>query len=191
MTDETLRDETLRYDIWVEEALRSVIKKTLTHVSEHGLPGDHHFYISFQTQAEGVAIPGRLRAQHPNDMTIVMQYQYDDLVIEDDFFSVVLSFGGKKEQLVIPYTSVISFADPSVNFALQLKMMPLDDEDDAGEDADIVEIEDYDAAHLEYFEATRANSDEPNASQENDADDDGDDDKKSGEVIALDAFRKK
>lgn len=191
MTDETLRDETLRYDIWVEEALRSVIKKTLAHVSEYGLPGDHHFYISFQTQAEGVAIPGHLRAQHPNDMTIVMQYQYDDLVIEDDFFSVVLSFGGKKEQLVIPYTAVISFADPSVNFALQLKMMPLDDdEDDAGVDADIVEIEDYDAAHLEYFEATRANSDAPNADQENN-DGTDDDDKKTGEVIALDAFRKK
>lgn len=197
MTDETLRDETLRYDIWVEEALRSVIKKTLTHVSEHGLPGDHHFYISFQTQAVGVAIPGHLRAQHPNDMTIVMQYQYDDLVIEDDFFSVVLSFGGKKEQLVIPYTAVISFADPSVNFALQLKMMQMDDDVDvdvdAGDDADIVELENYDAAHLEYFEATRANSDVPNAGQKNDGDADGDDDddKKSGEVIALDAFRKK
>lgn len=184
-----MTDETLRYDIWVEEALRSVIKKTLVHVSEYGLPGDHHFYISFQTQADGVSIPGRLRAQHPNDMTIVMQYQYDDLVIEDDFFSVVLSFGGKKEQLVIPYTSVISFADPSVNFALQLKMMPLDDEDEA----DIAEIEDYDSAHLEYFEATRANSDVPNAGagQDGPEGNEDDDDKKSGEVIALDAFRKK
>jgi len=194
MTDETLSDETLRYDIWVEEALRSVIKKTLVHVSEHGLPGDHHFYISFLTQAEGVSIPGRLRAQHPNDMTIVLQYQYDDLVINEDTFSVVLSFGGKKEQLVIPYTSVISFADPSVNFALQLKMMPMgegEEDDIDGDDADVVDIENYDAAHLEYFEATRANSDAPATGQDAGASDDDDDDKKSGEVIALDAFRKK
>lgn len=190
MTDETLRDETLRYDIWVEEALRSVIKKTLVHVSEHGLPGDHHFYISFLTQAEGVSIPGRLRAQHPNDMTIVLQYQYDDLTINEDTFSVVLSFGGKKEQLVIPYTAVISFADPSVNFALQLKMMPIGDDEDE-DDADVVDMENYDAAHLEYFEATRANSDAPVTNQDHAGKDGDDDDKKSGEVIALDAFRKK
>jgi len=180
-----MTDELLRYDIWVEEALRSVIKKTLTYVFDHGLPGDHHFYISFLTQAEGVIIPGHLRAQHPGDMTIVLQYQYDDLIVSEDTFSVVLKFGGKKEHLVIPYTAVISFADPSVNFALQLKMMSLDDEDAEDDNTD-------EDAHIEYFEAPRANADAPvtNATVERTETDD-DDDKKYGEVITLDAFRKK
>lgn len=178
-----MTEETLRYDIWVEEALRSVIKKTLVHVAEHGLPGDHHFYISFMTQDQGVNIPGRLRAQHPNDMTIVLQYQYDDLRADEDTFSVSLSFGGHKERLVIPYASVISFADPSVNFALQLKMLPMGEEND---DFDGEEGESFDAEHLDYFDAVRREKAAPEAS---DADDD--DEPKSGEVITLDAFRKK
>ncbi|MCW8916599.1 MAG: ClpXP protease specificity-enhancing factor SspB [Magnetovibrio sp.] len=184
-----MNEETLRYDIWVEEALRSVIKKTLAHVHEHGLPGDHHFYISFQTQDEGVSIPPRLRAQHPNDMTIVLQYQFENLKIDDDAFSVTLSFGGQKEDLVIPYESVISFADPSVNFALQLKMLPMDDDDEIDEsefDALGMSEEDYDASHLEYFEETRRRTDQDDGQGSAD-----DDDSKTGEVIALDAFRKK
>ena len=182
-----MTDETLRYDIWVEEALRSVIKKTLVTVAERGLPGDHHFYISFMTQDKGVMIPGRLRAQHPNDMTIVLQYQYDDLQADEDTFSVSLSFGGVKERLVIPYASVISFADPSVNFALQLKMLPMDEEND-DEDGEA-----YDAEHLDYFDAARRDahaSATSGASDENGNDDD-DDETKTGEVITLDAFRKK
>ena len=178
-----MTEETLRYDIWVEEALRSVIKKTLMHVAQHGLPGDHHFYITFLTQDDGVVIPGRLRAQHPTDMTIVLQYQYDDLQADDDAFSVALSFGGIKERLVIPYASVISFADPSVNFALQLKMMSIEegDEESNGEN-----IENYDAEHLNYFDA--AHRENANAGDGAPSDDD---EPKTGEVITLDAFRKK
>jgi hypothetical protein len=177
-----MTEETLRYDIWVEEALRSVIKKTIVYVAKHGLPGDHHFYISFLTQDNGVVIPGRLRAQHPNDMTIVLQYQYDDLHADKDAFSVSLSFGGVKEHLTIPYSSIISFADPSVNFALQLKMLPIgeDDEDFEGDDA-----EHFDAEHLDYFDAIRRENGEPVEGA------DGNEEPKTGEVITLDAFRKK
>lgn len=172
---DAMTEQTLRYDIWVEEALRSVIKKTLTHVAAHGLPGDHHFYISFQTQDKGVQIPGRLRAQHPNDMTIVMQYQFDQLVADEDAFSVSLSFGGIKERLTIPYASVISFADPSVNFALQLKMLPLEGEEGLYDDAE----------PLNYFDAVHRENGAPgDADEDNDA-------PKTGEVITLDAFRKK
>jgi len=180
-----MTEETLRYDIWVEEALRSVIQKTIAHVSDRGLPGDHHFYISFMTQDDGVVIPARLRAQHPNDMTIVLQHQFENLAAGDDAFSITLSFGGQKENLVIPYASVISFADPSVNFALQLKMLPLGEEDEGDYDDD--EVEDYDARHLDYFEETRSrtNQDDRNTGLS------GDDEHKTGEVIALDAFRKK
>lgn len=179
-----MTDETLRYDIWVEEALRSVISKTLKHVAENELPGDHHFYISFLTKDDGVEIPARLRAQHPNDMTIVLQYQYENLTVTDDYFSVMLSFGGKKETLVIPYASVISFADPSVNFALQLKMLPMDESEEADFDELDADAENYDAAHLEYFEESRNRT-----NQDDGSGDDGD--KKTGEVITLDAFRKK
>ena len=180
-----MTEETLRYDIWVEEALRSVIQKTIAHVAEHGLPGDHHFYISFLTQDAGVDIPARLRAQHPNDMTIVLQHQFENLSAGDKAFSITLSFGGQKETLTVPYASVISFADPSVNFALQLKMLPLGEDDDVDYDDD--EIEDYDARHLEYFEETRSrtNQDDRNASLADDGE------HKTGEVITLDAFRKK
>ncbi|MFC1673098.1 SspB family protein [Pseudomonadota bacterium] len=181
MSDEHDNFDTLRYDIWVEEALRSVINKTLTHVGEHGLPGDHHFYISFLTQADGVDIPARLRAQHPNDMTIVLQHQYEELSVGDEVFSVTLSFGGVKERLTIPYAAVISFADPSVNFALQLKMMSMDDEDD--EDID------FEADHLEFFEATRREAETAQGNTDPKSEDD--DDHKTGEVITLDAFRKK
>ncbi|PCI38465.1 MAG: hypothetical protein COB46_11240 [Rhodospirillaceae bacterium] len=187
MTDDTTQDtssDTIRYDIWVEEALRSVIKKALTHVVDHGLSGDHHFYVSFTTQDNGVDIPGHIRAQHPIEMTIVLQHQFDDLTVEDDFFSVSLSFGGKKENLVIPYTSVISFADPSVNFALQLKMMSVDDEDEL--DGEIMDITDFSEAELETFQIPLPDADTVANKSENE-----DGDKKTGEVIALDAFRKK
>lgn len=168
-----MTEETLRYDIWVEEALRGVIQRTLAHVARNGLPGDHHFYISFLTQDHGVILPGRLRAQHPHDMTIVLQYQFENLEAGENAFSVTLSFGGVKEHLVVPYASVISFADPSVNFALQLKMLPLDDEDggeEEGEDG------------VEHFDAARRDTAPRN---------EDDDEPKSGEVITLDAFRKK
>jgi len=180
-----MTEETIRYDIWVEEALRSVIQKTLTHVHAHGLAGDHHFYISFMTQDEGVEIPGHIRAQHPIEMTIVLQHQFDDLCVEDDHFSVSLSFGGKKENLVIPYTSVISFADPSVNFALQLKMMSMDEDEEF--EGEIMDIADFPDSDIETFEMPLA---EPNDAANLQSNDD-DDKKKSGEVIALDAFRKK
>lgn len=179
MSEDSGNFETLRYDIWVEEALRSVINKTLNHVAANGLPGDHHFYISFLTQADGVDIPARLRAQHPNDMTIVLQHQYEELSVGDEVFSVTLSFGGVKERLTIPYAAVISFADPSVNFALQLKMMSMDDEDE-----DI----DFEADHLEFFEATRR---EAETAQGNTDPESEDDEHITGEVITLDAFRKK
>jgi hypothetical protein len=176
-----MTEDTIRYDLWVEEALRSVIKKTLTHVHKHGLRGDHHFYISFMTQDEGVIIPGHIRAQHPIEMTIVLQHQFENLTVEKNHFSVSLSFGGKKELLVIPYTSVISFADPSVNFALQLKMTAIDEDDDF--DGDEMDLDDFPPSMLSSFEPSFTDSDGKPGHP--------DGDKKMGEVITLDAFRKK
>ena len=175
-------NDELRYDIWVESALRQVIHNALDHVSVHGLNGDHHFYISFLTEHDGVSIPPRLLAQHPNEMTIVLQHQFDDLAVNDDGFGVTLSFGGKKERLEIPYSSVISFSDPSVSFALQLKMMPMD-----GEDGEY----DIDGSDME-FESEVMEFEGPSHSENNNVSADAKEgDGKSGEVITLDAFRKK
>lgn len=179
MSDDTQQDGTLRYDIWVEAALRRVIYQSLSTVSELGLSGEHHFYISFLTKEPGVVMPERLRAQHPNDMTIVLQHQFDDLDVSEDGFGVSLSFGGIKERLEIPYASIISFADPSVSFALQLKMQPFEDDEEDEEEFDL-------EAEVMELEAVGV-SDNGN----NDAKDAPDKDGKTGEVIALDAFRKK
>ena len=182
MQDDFEGTENMRYDLWVEEALRGVIHKALQTTAKEGLHGDHHFYISFLTQAEGVDIPGRLRAQHPNDMTIVLQHQFEDLDIGENAFAVTLSFGGVKERLNVPYSAVISFADPSVNFALQLKMASLE--------GDEFEDEQFDAEHVDFFEAASRNEDDSNA-RGLDAEADEDEEPKTGEVITLDAFRKK
>ncbi len=174
-------DDDLRYDVWVESALRQVINNALDHVSRHGLSGDHHFYISFLTQDPDVVIPERLRAQHPHEMTIVMQHQYDDLTVNKEGFGITLSFGGKKERLEIPYASVISFSDPSVSFALQLKMIPLDGDDEY--DLDPMDLS-MDSEVMEFEGAGFSENNNISTS-------DKEGNTKSGEVVALDTFRKK
>ncbi len=111
----------LRYDKMVEKALRGVVRNALEEVAERGLPGEHHFYISFLTHHAGVRIPDYLRAQYKHEMTIVLQYQFFDLDITPERFSVSLSFGGVNETLVIPFAAITTFADPAVNFALQFQ----------------------------------------------------------------------
>lgn len=117
-----MTDEPLRYDLWIEDAFRSVVRRALAYTAAKGLPGDHHFYITFRTAAQGVRIPAYLKAQHPLEMTIVLQFKFDDLVVDDAGFSVALSFKGKRESLYVPFAAVSSFADPSVNFGLQFKI---------------------------------------------------------------------
>ncbi|MFQ6018441.1 MAG: SspB family protein [Kiloniellaceae bacterium] len=112
-------DDRLRYDRMVEDALRSVVSRALAYVAEQGLPGDHHFYITFRTDHPDVAIPERLRARYPGEMTIILQYQFWGLEVRPDAFSVTLSFSDVPERLTIPYEAVVGFADPSVRFGLQ------------------------------------------------------------------------
>jgi hypothetical protein len=125
-------DEQLRYDLMVENALRRVVFDTLKGVAEQGLPGSHHFYISFLTEYPGVQIPSYLRDQYPKEMTIVLQYQYYGLVVSPETFSVTLSFNNVKERLTIPLAAITTFADPSVNFALQFQTV--DDEEEEEEE---------------------------------------------------------
>jgi hypothetical protein len=112
--------EILQYNQMVEEALRAVVKRALSEVAECGLPGSHHFYITFRTGFPGVDIAGFLRERYPTEMTIVLQHQFDGLTVDDDSFAVTLRFNNRAERLVVPLRAITVFADPSVNFALPL-----------------------------------------------------------------------
>ena len=132
------------YQDMMERALRGVMRDALALVEEEGLPGNHHYYISFLTQHEGVTVPDRLRARHPDEMTIVLQHQFWGLEIAGDGFSVTLSFGGRSERLTVPFEAVTAFVDPAVNFGLRFGPEPDEEEagpaaagaGDGGEDAD-------------------------------------------------------
>jgi hypothetical protein len=111
----------IRYDVLARDALRGVLRQVLTDAAAHGLPGEHHFFITFLSTAEGVKLSPRLLAQYPEDMTIILQHQFWDLVVTEDRFEVGLSFGGVPERLVVPFNSIKSFFDPSVQFGLQFE----------------------------------------------------------------------
>jgi hypothetical protein len=114
-----VRDDPLNYDRLMEEALRGVVRRALSVVGERGLPGQHHFYITFRTDPAGVDIPDSLRRRYPKEMTIVLQHQFWGLEIGADKFEVTLSFDSKHERLVVPFAAVTAFVDPSVQFGLQ------------------------------------------------------------------------
>jgi hypothetical protein len=111
----------IRYDILAQDALRGVVRQVLADVAKNGLPGEHHFYISFKTRGDGVRVSARMLAQYPEEMTIVLQHQFWDLAVSETGFEVGLSFGGIPERLVIPFDALKGFFDPSVQFGLQFE----------------------------------------------------------------------
>ena len=111
----------IRYDLLAQDALRGVVRRVLGDVARNGLPGEHHFYVTFGTGAPGVKISDRLRVEHPDEMTIVLQHQFWDLEVTDETFEVGLSFKGIPERLVIPFEAIKGFFDPSVQFGLQFE----------------------------------------------------------------------
>ena len=128
------------YDTWLEEAQRQVVMRAIAFAGTHGLPGEHHFYITFHTNYPGVHVPARLSAQYPEEMTIVLQHQFWDLKIEDDILSVGLSFSGIPSNLVIPMGAIVGFADPHVRFGLRMQALDqAEDEPAADEIAEPVE----------------------------------------------------
>ena len=143
------------YELLVEKALRGVVRSSLEIARDKGgMPGETHFYITFLTDEDGVAMPDRLRESHPEKMTIVLQHQFWDLEVEDDKFSVTLTFGGVPETLVVPFEAVVDFNDPSVGFGLQFTQeeeqteanaLPVSAETPAEGDAgaDVVSIETF------------------------------------------------
>jgi hypothetical protein len=138
----------LPYERWIANALRHVVVQAIEHVAKHGLPGGHHFYIAFRTAYPGVVIPARLRAQYPEEMTIVLQHQFWDLKLDHEArtISVGLSFGGVPSTLVIPLDALVSFADPQIRYALRFDpiepegkvtaLMAVRDEPDHGADTE-------------------------------------------------------
>lgn len=168
-------DDRLRYDRMVERALRSVVREALEHAAANGLPGDHHFYMTFATRYPGVDIPDYLREQYPEEMTIVLQYQYYGLEVEEDHFTVTLSFSGKHERLSLPLAAITTFADPSVNFALQFQAIP--SQDAAERRAEAAQDDE---------EPSADDADRPAGAAEEEAQKD-----ESGKIVTLDKFRKK
>jgi len=119
-----MADDHIRYDILAQDALRGVMRKVLAEVARTGLPGNHHFFITFMTTAAGVRISSRLRERYPEQMTIVLQFQYWDLKVTDTGFEVGLSFSDVPEKLEVPFAAVRGFYDPSVNFELEFDVKP-------------------------------------------------------------------
>ena len=158
----------LSYESMVERALRGVVREALESVAEQGLPGNHHFYITFHSHYHGVQLPAYLIERYPNEMTIVLQHQFWNLEVREDGFSVSLSFDNKPEQLVIPFAAIVSFADPSVEFVLQFE--PLAKQGEA-------EIETLAPPK----EEAPSQAEEPEAEEAD----------KSAQVVTLDSFRRK
>ncbi len=164
-----MSEDFLRYDLMIEAALRDVVRETVETVARDGLPGDHHFYITFLTRFPGVKVPEYLRKQYQDEMTIVLQYQFFGLKLEDDSIQVTLSFNNVKENLIVPIDSITTFADPSVNFALQFQ--------NAGDTSEESEPE----SAMPSDSGKEAKPKETEKEKE----------EKRGEVISLDKFRKK
>jgi uncharacterized protein len=111
----------IRYDLLAQQALRGVVRTVLADVAKKGLPGEHHFKITFNTVAPGVRLSDRMRAQYPEAMTIILQHQFWDLTVGDDAFEVGLSFGGVPERLMVPFDAIVAFYDPAVQFGFQFE----------------------------------------------------------------------
>ncbi|MEQ8658721.1 MAG: ClpXP protease specificity-enhancing factor SspB [Hyphomicrobiales bacterium] len=187
-----MSDDLIRYDVLVSDALRGVVRQVLTEIGSTGLPGEHHFYITIDTRLPGVRISSALRQRFPEEMTVVLQHQFWDLKVTEQTFEVGLSFSGVPERLLIPFSSVTGFADPSVDFALKFETLLVDDEDMIGEVAEPLSDDAGENApvRLETSAAEApSNSDSADDGSDDTADDDGEE--KSADVVSLDAFRKK
>jgi uncharacterized protein len=173
-TGPTMATDHIRYDVLARDALRGVLRRVLADAAEHGLPGDHHFFITFISTAEGVKLSPRLLAQYPEEMTVILQHQFWDLVVTDDRFEVGLSFGGIPERVVVPFNAIKSFFDPSVQFGLQFEPS------DAAPETPATNLPAVPApAALPVAAPAAENQDEPAKPSE------------GAEVVRLDRFRKK
>ena len=183
----------IRYDILAQAALRGVVRTVLADVAKRGLPGEHHFKITFATVAPGVRLSERMRTQYPETMTIVLQHQFWDLAVDDEGFTVGLSFGGVPERVTVPFDAVTAFFDPSVQFGFQFETLDRQAADDRSIGGKAAEKAPTPAAHApaapskpDAPPAPPAAAESPTLSTPPAADNGG-----GGEVVRLDRFRKK
>jgi len=160
-----LAEDLMRYDMLAQDALRGVVRRALKIARDEGLPGEHHFYISLRTDAPGVEVSEKLRKQYPEEITIVLQHQFWNLEVNDERFSVDLTFNKIPERLVVPFSAVQGFFDPSVQFGLQFQVQGVSSGTNVAEDK----------AGVAATEASKPEEPAPPA----------------GDVVSLDAFRKK
>ena len=152
--------DTIDYGNLMHDAMRSLIKRVLTDVQANGLPGSHHFFITFRTTHPDAELADWLSDRYPEEMTVVMQHWYDDLEVRDDGFSVTLNFGDTPEHLVIPYEAILTFVDPSVEFGLRFESS---EEEDSNEEQAV-----FNSDHAEMKKT----------------------DTETGQIVSLDSFRK-
>ena len=183
-----MADDHIRYDILAQEALRGVMRKFLAEVARTGLPGNHHFFITFLTGAPGVRISSRLRERYPEQMTIVIQFQYWDLKVTDTGFEVGLSFSDVPEKLEIPFSAVRGFYDPSVNFELEFDVKA---EEADGEEEEEPAAQGPVAIAPEKKVPARKKQAEADKPDQGKAEDGDAAPNKGADVVSLDAFRKK
>ena len=183
-----MAEDHIRYDILAQEALRGVMRKVLAEVARTGLPGSHHFFITFLTGAPGVRISSRLRERYPEQMTIVVQFQYWDLKVSETGFEIGLSFSDVPEKLEIPFSAVRGFYDPSVNFELEFDVRT-DEALEAGSEAPRAAL----APAPMQAEPRAEEKGEPKKKSKAPAEssDSEETPTKGAEVVSLDAFRKK
>jgi uncharacterized protein len=169
--------DVIRYDLIVQEAMLGVVKKVLTDTQKNGLKNDHHFYLTYSTCFEGVEIPSSLLEKYPDEITIVLQHEFEDLIVKEDHFVVTLWFNNVPAHLRVPFKAIKAFFDPSVKFGLQFNIIN-EEKNDALEEDNVADIT-----------ATFKNS--------KDAHKDGDDsvnqktEAGNNNIVSLDSFRKK
>ncbi len=169
-------EDLMRYDQLAQNALRGVVRDALRRVEKSGLPGEHHFYIQFNTKYPGVNIGARLAERYPREMTVVLQHQFFNLQVTEERFQVELSFDNIPERLIVPFASVKGFLDPAVQFGLQFEVVMAESAEAAAEQKSKKSAE---------IQTTDSSIEKPSDSGVEDKSDDG------PKVVSLDAFRKK
>jgi hypothetical protein len=175
----------IRYDLLAQAALRGVVRTVLADAAKKGLPGDHHFKITFSTTAPGVKLSERMNERYPQEMTIVLQYQFWDLTVTDESFEVGLSFGGVPERVVVPFDTITAFVDPSVQFGFQFEVADVANEDDEASAAPPAAPEDRKTERDALPSPAPVTAITPPSPAAQGANEGG------GEVVRLDRFRKK
>ncbi|MEM6603952.1 MAG: ClpXP protease specificity-enhancing factor SspB [Pseudomonadota bacterium] len=169
------KSNVIRYDLIVQNAMLSVVRHVLKETQENGLPSDHHFYLTYSTTAEGVEMPSHLLEKYPDEITIVLQHEFEDLKVNEDFFDVTLWFNNVPAHLKVPFKAIRAFFDPSVKFGLQFNSVEAEEEASDGNSAEVTKIP-----------VKSASKDKTEADQEADANEDN-----KTNIISLDSFRKK